>query len=308
MRTVLAVPLSAVVLSAASGGSHGAENARAKARIFAPAADFSIPAPRPIDVKTLERSPSTQDAILGMSETELRERVGSFRLRAKLRLSFSGSGRPVAIDEERLVEQSRTGDLHLRLLETNGAGMEILFVAGKLYGRSRYGPFVLRDRQSGLAQQREEVAGALATLYALSDRGLSFRELGAGQGCARFAVASGPSRPEPAPPRFVGRLDADTLKRFQFVYDRRVTEIGGEICVNPQGIVTEARVSMRWAAAGDAGNGEAHAELEESLTDLGGEVRVDAPERYEPEPHRPRGPFDTLDRFGFVPHADGGEE
>jgi hypothetical protein len=308
MRTVLSVPLAAAVLGAACGGSHAAENARAKARIFAPAADFPVPAPRPIDIKTLERSPATQDAVLGMSETELRERVGSFRLRAKLRLSFSGSGRTVTVDEDRLVEQSRTGDLHLRILDANGGGMEILFVAGKLYGRSRYGPFVLRDRQSGLAQQREEAAGALATLYALSDRGLSFHELGAGQGCARFAIGAGPARPEAAPPRFVGRLDADTLKRFQFVYDRRVTEIGGELCVNPQGIVTEARVSMRWSAAGDAGSGETHAELEESLSDLGGDVRVDVPEHLEPEPHRPRGPFDTLDRFGFVQHLDGGEE
>ena len=308
MRSVLAVPLSAVILSAACGGSHAAENARAKARIFAPAADFPIPAPRAIDVRALERSPVTQDAVLGMSETELRDRVGSFRLRAKLRVSFSGPGRPVAIDEERLVEQSRTGDLHLRILDANGGGMEILFVAGKLYGRSRYGPFVLRDRQSGLAQQREEVAGALGTLYALADRGLSFHEVGPGQGCTRFAVASAPARPEPAAPRFVGRLDADTLKRFQFDYDRRVTEVGGELGVNPQGIVTEARVSMRWVAAGDAGSGETRAELEESLTDLGGDVRVEAPERSEPEPHRPRGPFDTLDRFGFVQHADGGEE
>ncbi len=306
MRTVFAVP--SAVLIAACGGSHAAENARAKARIFAPAADISAPTPQAIDLGSLERSPETQDAILGMSETELRDRVGSFRLRAKLHVSFSGSGKPLVIDEERLVEQSRNGDLHLRILDADGGGMELLFVAGKLFGRSRYGPFVLRDRQSGLAQQRQEVPGALATLYALADRGLTFHAIGTGQGCARFAVAPGRARPEPAPPRFVGRVDADTLKRFQFDYDRHVTEAGGEICVNPQGIVSEARLDVRWVASGDAGSGETHAELTESLTDLGGAVRVDAPASYEPEPHRPRGPFDILDRFGFVPHSDGGDE
>ena len=182
MRRVLLLSLAGVLLLAACGGSHAAENARAKARIFAPASDFRSPAPSPLDVKALERSPETQDAILGMSETELAERVGSFRLRAKLHLGFSGAGRAAAVDEERLVEQSKNGDLHLKITEGDGSGMEILSIDGKVYGRSRYGPFVLRDRQSGLADQREEVSGALATLYSLADRGLSFHELGLRQG------------------------------------------------------------------------------------------------------------------------------
>ncbi len=246
-----------------------------------------------------------------MSETELRERVGSFRLHAKLQLSFSGAGRPLTIEEERLVEQSKTGDLHLRILDgvgAGGGGMEILSVDGKVYGRSRYGPYVLRDRQSGLADQREEVSGALATLYSLADRGLSFHELGGGAGCTRFGVALGTRRPDPEPPRVSGRLDADTAKRFQFVYGRHVSEASGEICVTPQGIVKDARLAIGWAAGGDAGTGDAHAELEETLTDMGGDVHLARPEGYQPEPHRPRGPFDTLDRFGFVQRPDGGDE
>jgi hypothetical protein len=243
-----------------------------------------------------------------MSETELRERVGSFKLRAKLHLGFSGPGRAAVVDEERLVEQSKSGDLHLMITDGDGGGMEILSIDGKVYGRSRYGPFVLRDRQSGLADQREEVSGALATLYSLADRGLSFHELGADKGCTRFGVALGTRRPDREPARFTGRLDADTLKRFQFVYGRSLIETSGEICVNPQGVVTQAHLTMRWVAGGDAGSGEVRAELEETLSDLGGDVYLERPRGYQPEPHRPRGPFDTLDRFGFVQHADGGEE
>jgi hypothetical protein len=85
-------------------------------------------------------------------------------------------------------------------------------------------------------------------------------------------------------------------------------ETSGEICVNPQGVVTQAHLTMRWVAGGDAGSGEVRAELEETLSDLGGDVYLERPRGYQPEPHRPRGPFDTLDRFGFVQHADGGEE
>ena len=295
-------------LLAGCGGSHAAANARAKARIFAPAGDERPPAPATIEVRALEGSTETQDAVLGMSEAELRQRVGAFRLHAKVRLIFGGSGQTVAIDEERLAEQAKSGDVHLRIADGDGDGMEIISVGGKVYGRSRYGPFVLRDRQSGLAEQREEVSGTLSTLYALADRGLRLHELGPGRGCTRFGVALGAARPEREPPRFGGRLDRDTLERFQFVYSRRLTEGSGEICVNPQGVVTAARLALRWVASGDAGAGDARAELDETLTDLGADVRVAPPEGFQPEPHRPRGPFATLERFGFIEHPDAGTQ
>jgi hypothetical protein len=76
--------------------------------------------------------------------------------------------------------------------------------------------------------------------------------------------------------------------------------------VNPQGIVTAAHLTLHWVAGGDAGSGDVRAELEETVSDLGGDVRLAAPEGAQPEPHRPHGPFATLDRFGFVHHSDAG--
>lgn len=289
---------------------HGADNARAKERLFARAGDprSLTAAPVAIDLRTLGGSPTAQDALLEMTETDAAERVGSFRLQAKLSLRFEGSGQTFAIDEERLVEQSKTGDLHLRIHDADGGGMEILWFGGKAYGRSRYGNYVARDRQSGLGEQRDEVFGALRTLYLMADRAFVLRGLGPADGCERFEIRRGDPRSAGAPPRFQGRLDSDTTRRFQFVYGRQLTQANGELCVDPRGFVRRAHVSLRWSAAGDAGSGTIQAELTETTSDLGGEVHLAAPENPEPEPHRPRGPFATLSRFGFVARPDGGQD
>jgi hypothetical protein len=289
--------------------SHADENAKAKARIFQRAEDEAPPAgPAPIDVSALGGSAEMQDRVLGMTEADARDRAGSFRLRAKLQLRFEGPGQHLALEEERLVEQAKDGNLHARIADSDGNGMEVLSVGGKDYARSRYGPYIARDRDSELSEHADETFGALRTLYELADRGLQLRGLGPSQGCNRFEISAGQPRPLPTPPRFTGRLDADTTHRFQFVYGRHLAGASGELCINAMGLPVSARVSMHWTASGDAGIGQVRADLSETISDVGADVRILPPENPAPEPHRPRGPFATLSKFGFVAKPDGGDE
>ena len=308
-RALLTASLGLALAPAGCLRSHAEANQAAKARIFQRAEDEAPPAPPPaINVDALGGSPETQDRMLDMTEEELATRVGSFRLHGKLSLRFEGPGQHIAIDEDRLVEQAKSGDVHARINDSDGNGAEIVSYGGKDYARSRYGPYIARDRDSQLDDHRENAFGALRTLYELADRGLQLRGVGPGQGCTKFQVSQGSPRPLELPPRFTGRLDADTAKRFQFVYGRRLAGASGELCVNAQGLPTSVRLSLRWTASGDAGTGEVRADLTQTLTDVGGEVHIAAPENPQPEPHRPRGPFATLSKLGFVAKPDGGPE
>jgi hypothetical protein len=308
------VTLLALLLTAACVPSRP-ENQRAKARIFARVE--SIPPPpsaRPIDLGLLPRSTEEQDRALEMDETEAFGRLGSFRLRATLKFRFTGQGQRFSETEERLVEQSSVGDLHLRMLEESGGGMEILSVGTAVYGRSRYGAFTERERDSGLAEQRNEVFGALKALYLESDRGWQLTEAGSseagGRPCRRFQLSAGRARPAKRPELLLGRLDPDTEKRSQFVQNRAVDAVHGTICFDDgTGVPTLANVQLAWIAGGDAGAGRVEADLEQALEEIGRPIGVQPPESFEPIPHRPKGPAMALTRFGFGPKPpDSGPE
>jgi hypothetical protein len=289
-----------------------AENSRAKERIFSrqviPPPD---PASEPLAVDRLATDPTVQDRILEMPESEVFGRTHGYRLRGKLAMGFTGTGQRRALTEERLVVRAQNGDLQLRLLDSNDRGMEILATGGESYGRSRYGPFFLRDRDSDLDAQTQDVFGALRTLYLESDRAWAFQDTGrsdeAGVPCRKFQVVMGSARPPSRPDRFAGRLDPDTAKRFQFSYGKRLDAVSGEVCVEEaSGVVVEAHVSLRWTASGDAGSGEVRVELTQQI-DRSAPKELKAPSEVEPVPHRPRGPASTLSRYGFGPdRGDGG--
>jgi hypothetical protein len=303
-----------LVACAACQRSKSAENSRAKQRIFS---HQVVAPPNPAnDVLAVDRlatDPKVQDRVLEMPETEVFGRLHGFRLRAKLGMSFAGSGQRQSLTEERLVVAAENGDLQLRLLDSNERGVEVLVVDGKSYGRSRYGPFFLRDADSDLDSQREDVFGALRTLYLESDRAWTLRDLGPAtdsvkEPCRRFQIALGTARPAAKPERFTGRLDRDTARRFQFAYGKRLEAASGELCIaEGSGVVVAAQVSLRWSAVGDAGSGEVRVELTQQIDHSAVPAKLQVPAEVEPIPHRPRGPSSTLSRFGFGPdHGDGG--
>jgi hypothetical protein len=285
-----------------------AENSRAKQRIFSRQV---VTPPNPAnDVLPIDRVASDlaiQDRVLEMPEAELFGRLHGYRLRGKLAMTFAGSGQRQSLTEDRLVLRAENGDLQLRLLDSNDRGIEILAVGGKSYGRNRFGPFFLRDEDSDLDAQREDVSGALRTLYLESDRAWALRDLGPSTGsakepCRRFQITPGPPRPPSRPDRFTGRLDPDTARRFQFAYGKRLEAVSGELCAaEDSGVVVSAQVSLRWAASGDAGSGEVRVELTQQISRSGIPSQLKAPTEVEPIPHRPRGPAATLSRFGFGP-------
>jgi hypothetical protein len=294
----------------ACAACHGrrAENTRAKERIFSrQVVTPPNPANDSLAVGRLSSDPAVRDRILEMPETEVFARLHGYKLRGKLALTFAGSGQRKSLAEERLVVRAENGDLQLRLLDSNDRGMEILAVGGQSYGRSRYGPFFLRDADSDLDAQREDVFGALRTLYLESDRAWELHDLGpssepSAEPCRRFQISLGTRRPANQADRFTGRLDPDTARRFQFAYGKRLDAASGELCVaESSGVVVSAQVSLRWEAAGDAGAGEVRVELTQQIDRSGIPPELKAPSDVEPVPHRPRGPASTLTRFGFGP-------
>jgi hypothetical protein len=306
--------IAAAVALAACLGSRP-ENCRAKERIFSPHPEDTVPPERvPIDLAQVASSPALEDHVLGMGEAEAAARLGSFRLHGTLAMDFDGrardQGRVVSLSEDRLVEQSATGDLHLRLLETSGDGLELLLAKGRLYGRSRYGPFVERDPAEDLDRYRDEVFGALRTLYLDSNRGWSLSPMNlstvAGRSCQRFSVAHGKERPQEELP-FTGRLDRDSQRHFEFLYGRALDDVRGSLCVDTEtGVPLEAKVDVRWSARGDAGVSRVHAALAEKVESVGQAVAVNAPQEAQPEPHRPRGQAAALEKYGFLERTDGG--
>jgi hypothetical protein len=288
--------------------SRRAENSRAKQRIFSrQVVTPPNPANDVLSVEHLATDPIVQVRVLEMPETEAFDRLHGYRLRGKLAMTFAGSGQRQSLTEERLVMRAENGDLQLRLLDSNDRGMEQLVVGGQNYGRSRYGPFFLRDADSDLDAQREDVFGALRTLYLESDRAWDLRDLGPSaeaekEPCRRFQISLGSPRPPKRPERFAGRLDPDTARRFQFAYGKRLEAASGEVCVAERSaVVVRAQVSLRWAAAGDAGSGEVRVELTQQIDRSAVPAQLEVPREVEPVPHRPRGPASTLTRFGFGP-------
>jgi hypothetical protein len=288
------------------------ENQRAKERIFsAHPVEAPPPAQIPIDLATLASTPAAQDHALGMGEEEAAARLGSFRLHGTLNLSFSGPGQKIALTEDRLVEQAADGDLHLRLLESTGSGLELVLSNGRLVGRSRYGPYVEREITDELPRQRDEVFGVLGSLYRASNRGwklsaMDMETIG-GRSCQRFDLGHGAERPVEDEAVFNGRLDPDSQKHFEFLYGRALDSVKGSVCLDRQtGVPLSAKVQLLWSARGDAGVAEIKADLNEAIEKAGEAVAVESPPSPLPIPHRPRGQAAALERFGFLQRTDGG--
>ncbi|MHB8419298.1 MAG: hypothetical protein ACYDCL_14570 [Myxococcales bacterium] len=308
----------AIALAAAAAACLGSrpENRRAKERIFSAHPETLVPPDRvPIDLAALPASAEVQDHALEMGEAEAAARLGSFRLRGTLAMDFDGRARDrgqlVSLTEERLVEQAASGDLHLRLLESGGGGMELVLAQGRLYGRSRYGPFVERDPAEDLDRYRDEVFGALATLYRDGNRAWKLSPMNletvGGRSCQRFDVTRGADRPTEGQEAFEGRLDPDSQKHFEFLYGRELDDARGSICLDREnGVPLQAKVELRWSASGDAGVVRVHAVLSETVDRVGQNVAVASPADALPEPHRPRGQAAALERYGFLERSDGG--
>jgi hypothetical protein len=288
------------------------ENQRAKERIFsAHPVEPTPPAQIPIELASLASTPATQDHALEMGEEEAATRLGSYRLHGTLNLTFTGRGQTVSLTEDRLAEHSAAGDLHLRLLESSGAGLELVESNGRLYGRSRYGPYVEREITDELPRQRDEVFGVLGSLYRASNRSwkLSAMDLQTvgGRSCQRFELGRGKERPDEHEEVFNGRLDPDSQKHFAFLYGRQLTAAQGSLCLDGKtGVPVSVKIRLHWTARGDAGVAEIEADLNEAIDKAGEAVAVEAPSAPLPVPHRPRGQAAALERFGFLQRSDGG--
>ncbi|MHB1844433.1 MAG: hypothetical protein ACYCWW_06300 [Deltaproteobacteria bacterium] len=304
--------IAAPLLVAGCLGNGRPDNERAKERIFT-AHPVEPPEPwqLPIDAAKLDSDRASAARALSMGEDEAAHRLSSFVQRGTLALTFRGPGQTVTLGEERLVEQSTSGDLHLRLLESSGNGMELVVAAGRVYGRNRYGPFVEREMSEEIRRQRDEVFGTLGTLYRLADHALKLSRMGSGhvsgRSCERYDLSLGTPDPSQDSLRFTGRLDADTEKRFAFLYDRRLEALSGSLCVDREtGVVLEAKLRADWSAAADAGVSQIHVELTQSLERAGQPIAIEAPPSPLPPPHRPHGPAATLAKYGYSQAPDAG--
>lgn len=296
----------------------------AKARIFSPedppqavaAASQKLP---PEDVA---ENPLVARRVLGMSAAEATERIGAHKFTAKISFEWSGTGKNVRLVEERTLVAGPggiSGDFYAVQTNSTDQGFEVLRVKGDVYAKSRYGKYRQRKRDRGMAERvRNETYGATRDFDALFKGRLKLTAAGtetiAGRTAWKYTVTLGPpskddARPLP-PPVLAKNGPDDTTRRRQHFFDAREPRaLQGNVWVDADtSVVLKTRLDGRLGVANDAGPAaDLWLVLESSLSDLGVDPKLKAPEDFLPDQDKPLGIAAALERFG-VPRAgtDGG--
>lgn len=296
----------------------------AKARIFSPedppqavaAASQKLP---PEDVAD---KPEIARRVLGMSAAEATERIGAHKFTAKISFEWSGTGKNVRLVEERSLLAGPggvSGDFHAVQMNSSDQGFEVLRVKGGVYAKSRYGKFRQRKRDRGMAERvRNETYGAIRDFDALFRGRLKLTAAGtetiAGRTAWKYSVSLGPPLKDdarPLPPLVQAKAGPDeTTRRRQHFFDAREPRaLQGSVWVDADtSVVLKTRLDGRLGVANDAGPAaDLWLVLESSLTDIGVDPKLKAPEEFLPDQDKPLGIAAALERFG-VPRAgtDGG--
>jgi hypothetical protein len=266
-RPVAGVALAALALLA---GCTDKVDRLAKERIFSPeepAAELQR-AKAPLAVKDAATDPAVFKRLLTMDRLEATRRLGGHRATTTLRLKWTRAGRTVTLAEEDRLQIDAEGRFRATSTNDEDAGLEVVWVDGKAFARSRYGPF--RTRRIDRAQQdewRNQATPGLATTYALFGRRLRLAPLGSGtrggRPGERFSFVLGEPWGEPdaradVPPVSFGQQriageeglkagpDADTARRLDFEQRRVPESVSGELFVDEAtGVVLQASARSR---------------------------------------------------------------
>jgi len=295
----------------------------AKARIFSPedppqavaAASQKLP---PEDVA--EKAEIAR-RVLGMSAAEATERIGAHKFTAKITFEWSGTQKNTRLVEERSLVAGPggvSGDFHALQNNSSDQGFEVMRVHGDVFAKSRYGKYRERKRDRGMAERvRNETYGAIRDFDALFRGRLKLTAAGtetvAGRTAWKYTVSLGPplkEEPRALPPLPVAKNGPDTTtQRRQAFYDlREPRALQGAVWVDAEtSVVLQTNLDGRLGVAADAGTADLWLVLKSSLSEIGVDPQLKAPQEFLPDQDKPLGIAAALERFG-VPRAgaDGG--
>lgn len=313
--------LAAALACAATACQSDKVDQDAKKRIFSPEDPPQVvaSAAEKLNPQDVADNPRVARRILSMDAAEVTERLGPHAYTATVTYEWSGAQ---GTGTNKLSE-TRTfragpggvgGDFHGVLENSRDQGLEVMRVDGKVYARNRYGTFRQRLRDRGMAERtRAELTGAIRDVDALFRGRLHLTAQNTvtyeGRTAWRYAVDLGPEGDTGTTPRVLpalaepkGGRDETTRRRLAF-FDRRVPQsLSGEVLVDADtAVVLKVRLDGRIAVPANdaAGAAELRMVLESSLTEIGKDPRLQAPENFLPDADKPQGIADAMDRFGI---------
>lgn len=267
--------LALVALVAAVAGCADPADRAAKARIFSPEepAEDLQRAKEPLAVRDAATDPAVFRRLLTMSRLEATRRLGAHRATTTVQFRWTRAGRTVALTEKDELVTDASGQFRAVTTNDQDAGLEVVWVDGRAYAKSRYGPF--RARRMDRAQQdawRDRATPALGTIDGLFQRRLHLSPLGpadkGGRPALKFALLLGEpwgpdGSPRGLPPMSFGHFrvpgedkaragpDPDTARRLDFERRRVPEKVSGELLVDEAtGVVLAATVKARFNVPG----------------------------------------------------------
>jgi hypothetical protein len=323
-RAFLLAALCALAAVASWSCNRDAADRAAKKRIFSPEDPPKVvaSAKEKLSPENLGSDPTLARRVLRMDAAEATERLGAHRYQATVKFEWGTRGSQLDLTENRSLEAGAgglSGDFHAVVGNTHEQGMDVIRVHGDVFARGKYGPYRQRLRDRGMAERvREEVFGALRDFDTLFQGRLKLepyrQEDVDGRTAQRYRVTLGPAvqlasaNAAALPPLLEpkGGADAPTLDRRRFADKREPQEISGDLWVDDEtAVVLRAKLQgrIKVPAEGEQGK-EAFVRLtmDSSISDIGRDHALRAPDQYLPDEDKPPGIADALDRFG-IPRA-----
>lgn len=329
MNKVLSVGVIAAALLAVPACSCSDDvDKAAKKRIFSPEAPPQVvaSAAEKLPPEQVAEDPRISRRILGMGAAEATERLGPHKYTASVKFEWGGGpGGGVELLESRTLLAGPggvNGDFHGTVQNSRDQGLDVMRVGGRVYARSRYGKYRQRLRDRGMAErERDEIFGALRDFDELYEGRMKLAPQGTvaheGRTAWRYAVslASGESKEQgprlPARPEPKSGIDPSTQRRLAFFEHREPTSLTGEVLVDAEtSVVLKAKLEGRITVPGGEKEKPAVVRtlLDASITAIGTNPKVEAPQDFLPDEDKPPGIAAALDRFGISRNAapDGG--
>ncbi len=266
-----------------------------------------------LDADAVATDAAMRRRILRMRAVEMRHRLGDFHAINEVEFTWKRGKDAVSLSERAELLQSASGDFQVKIDNDQDFGMELRYVDGVIYVKSRHGKFhERRSDRAGHEAWREEAMGQLATFFELFDGKITLANMGTathqGRGAVRYVLATAETSdpallPPPKPawaakPRYPKDGPDAALRHRRAVFEAgEPVSVAGEVLVDRlTGVVLAFDIEGRLVvppqdARPEPATLEIH--LTRTLEGIGRPATIEVPEHLPFEP-RPRAVKDPL--------------
>jgi len=312
-----------IFLGGCLGSCPDAQDADAKARIWGPEEPSPIgqEAATPLDAHALATDSAVRRHVLYMSAEEMALRLGSFLATNKVSFEWSRGEDSLSLKETTTLQQSGNGDFLVSTQNDHDMGMELRWVGGVVYEKTKQGKFFeRRSDRAGHLRWREAAMEQLPTLLTLTGGRIALAEVSDtrvdGRAAARFLVTNttepseGATPPPPsefakAPVFSKGERDASLSHRLAVLERGELRSVTGELLVDLEtGVILSYKLDCKLEVPALPGEGGAPASLRFKASRLlEGVVGAQLVERpsFEPFSRRPRALMNPLEWWPDAP-------